>query len=56
MSEPGNLNPRKAGQSVPRDLSIFLAAGGIGALLRVGVGTPVKFIGEENLKDEEVKK
>ncbi|CAJ1412624.1 unnamed protein product, partial [Effrenium voratum] len=29
---------RKAAPSAPRDLAIFLGAGGVGAFLRVGVG------------------
>eukprot|EP00435_Cladocopium_sp_Y103_P024385 s64_g6.t1 len=36
---------KKAGQSVPRDLAIFLAAGGIGALLKVGAGSKLLTLG-----------
>jgi len=36
---------KKAGQSVPRDLVIFLGAGGIGALLKVGVGSTLLTLG-----------
>lgn len=36
---------KKAGQSVPRDLAIFLAAGGIAALLKVGAGSKLLTLG-----------